>query len=153
MPHPSVSSLKGWSTLLVGPGSSSGGGLGSGSVQRWAAQPQEHDSSSTGPGAQGARRHSPRSGAPPRTGGGWEDTGEQGHSGHRAPTSYADQRPPPPEQPGPCGLGTAVVTAGADSRAGELATATVVILPGVILYLGWSGATKEQRPHRINSSH
>ena len=38
----------------------------------------------------------------------------------------------------PCGLGVAIVTAGADSRAGELAAATVVLHPGVTLYLGLS---------------
>ena len=48
---------------------------------------------------------------------------------------------------------TVVVTAGADSRAGELAAASVVVPPGVILCLGWSGATREQGPHRVNSSH
>ena len=48
---------------------------------------------------------------------------------------------------------TALVTAGADSRAGELATATVVGPPGITLYLGLSTATSEQGHHRINSSH
>ena len=41
----------------------------------------------------------------------------------------------PPEHPGPWRLGAEVATAGADSRAGEPAAATVVP-PGVTLYLG-----------------
>ena len=44
--------------------------------------------------------------------------------------SCEDRRPPPPEQPGPCGLRVQVVTMGADSRDGELAVATVVAPPG-----------------------
>ena len=42
---------------------------------------------------------------------------------------------PPPEHPGPCELGAVVVTAGADSRAGQLAAASVVVPPGVTLQL------------------
>ena len=55
-----------------------------------------------------------------------------------APPSCADQCPQPLEHPGPCGLRAAIVTAGADSRAGELAAATVVVPPGVTLYRGLS---------------
>ena len=48
---------------------------------------------------------------------------------------------------------TVVVTAGADSRAGRLAAASVVIPAGETLCLRLSRATREQGPHRINSSH
>ena len=47
---------------------------------------------------------------------------------------------------------TVEVTAGADSRAGELATASGVVPPGVTLSLGQRGATREQRLHGVNSS-
>ena len=47
--------------------------------------------------------------------------------------------PLPWEHPDLCGLGAAVVTAGADSRAGELATASGVVPPGVTLCLGGAG--------------
>ena len=47
--------------------------------------------------------------------------------------------PHPREHPGQCGLGASVVTAGADSRAGELATASRVVPPGVTLCLGEAG--------------
>ena len=50
-------------------------------------------------------------------------------------------------------LETVVVTVGSDSRAGELADASGVVPPGVTLCLGQSGAAREQRPHRVNSSH
>ena len=43
------------------------------------------------PGAQGPGGHSLRSGAPPGTGRGREDTGQQGCSCHWAAPSYADQ--------------------------------------------------------------
>ena len=95
------------------------------------------------PWSSGCPGHSPGSCAPPGTGGGGEGPGQQGYSCRRAPPSCADQRPLPREHPGPCGLGAAVVTAGADSRAGELAAASGVVPPGVTLCLGWSGATKE----------
>ena len=61
--------------------------------------------------------------------------------------------PPPPVNPDPCGLATAVVTTGVDSGAGELAAANIVLPPGVTLCLGLSRATSEQGPHRINSFH
>ena len=48
---------------------------------------------------------------------------------------------------------TAAVPAGVDSRAGESATSTVVVPPAVTLCLGLREASREQRPHRINSSH
>ena len=61
-------------------------------------------------------------------------------------------RGPAPEHPVPCRLGVAVVTAGADSRAGELATATAIV-PCVTSCHGQSRAAGEEGPHRINSSH
>ena len=48
-------------------------------------QPQQQDSSSTGPGAQGTGGHNPGSGAPLGTGRGQEDTGQQGLSCHGHP--------------------------------------------------------------------
>ena len=54
------------------------------------------------------------------------------------PPSCADRRPPPLEHPGTCRLRAPVVTAGADSRAEELAAATVVVPTGVTLCLGLS---------------
>ena len=70
---------------------------------------------------------------------------------------------PTPDHPGPWGLGAAVVTVGADARAGELAAATVIVPPGVILYLElsrgltgkaaatepctWQGATQLPQVH------
>ena len=85
------------------------------------------------PGDQGTQ---PRIRGSPRTGRGWEDTGQPGHSCSQA-QSCAD-RAPTPEHPVPCALGAAVVTVGADSRSGQLAAATVVVPPGVTLYLGLS---------------
>ena len=114
---------------------------------------REHNSSGAGPGDQGTGGHGPGSGTPLGTGGGREDTGQQGRSCCWAPLSCTDQRPPTPEHPGPCGGEAAVVTAGPDSRSGELATASLVVPPCVTLCLGWSRATREQGPHRINSSH
>ena len=49
---------------------------------------------------------------------------------------------PPPEHPGPCGLGAVVVTVGADSRAGKLAATAVVVPPGVTLCLRLSRGLK-----------
>ena len=43
---------------------------------------------------------------------------------------------PTPEYPGPCALGATMVNVGADARAGQLATGTGVVPPGVTLYLG-----------------
>ena len=60
---------------------------------------------------------------------------------------------PPQEHLGQCRLGAAVVTVGPDSRTGDPAAASVVVLPGVTLCLEKSRATWEQGPHRINSSH
>ena len=97
-----------------------------------------------GPRAQGSREHSPRSHVPSGTGGGQEDTGQQGGSCCQVALSYADWCPPPPEYPSHYGLGAVVVTAGADSR-------TVVAPPGVTLYLRLSRATREEGPHRINT--
>ena len=117
-----------------------------GALQTW-----EHDSSSAGPGSQGARGHSPGSCAPIGTGGrpGVHRTARTPCC--QVPPSCASQHPQPQEHPGQCGQGAAVVTVEADSRDGELAAASVVVPPGVTLCLGWSGATREQRPHRQNS--
>lgn len=65
-----------------------------------------------------------------------------GRSCHRAPQSCADQRSSPLEHPGPCRLGAVVFTAGADSRAGDLAATSLVVLPCITLCLGWSRATR-----------
>ena len=101
-----------------------------------AAQPQEHNSSRTGPRAKGTGRWCPRSGDSP-----WE----RWRSGRPrivrtllppVTPSSADQCPQPPEHPDTCGMGAVVVTVGADSRAGELDTITVVVPPVVTLYLG-----------------
>ena len=62
--------------------------------------------------------------------------------------SRADQCPSLLEHPGAAG-----VTDGADSRAGELATSTVVVLPGFTFSLGLSGVAREQGHHRANSSY
>ena len=77
---------------------------------------RERDSSSAGPGAQGAGGHSPTFGAPLGTGRGQKDTGQQGRPWHQAAPNCADPCSLPPEQPGLCGLGAVVVTAGADSK-------------------------------------
>ena len=69
------------------------------------------------------------------------------------PLAVQIRAPPPPEHSGQFRLGAALVTVGADSKAGELAAASVVVPPGVTLCMGPSVATREQRPHRINNSH
>ena len=102
------------------------------------------------PGHQG---HSPGSSASLGTGGGLEDTGQRGQSCHWVPPKLCRSATPSLEHPGPCALGAAVVTAGADSRAGELDATTAVVHSGVTLYLGLSMATRELEPHRINSYH
>ena len=109
-----------------------------GAPHEWAAQPWERHSRGAGPGIKGAGRHSPRSGTPPGIRRGQEDTGQQGHSCRWWPRAVQIGATPPLEHPGPCRLGAAVVTAGADFRAGQLAAATVVVPPGVTLYLGLS---------------
>ena len=74
--------------------------------------------------------------------------------GHRAARTLLPLGGPRPQSiQAPADWETVVVTAGADSRAGELATATIVVPPDVTLYLGLSRATREQGPHKINSSH
>ena len=54
--------------------------------------------------------------------------------GHRAVQVSAHG----PEYRGPCALRAAVVNEGADARAGQLAAGTVVVPPGITLYLGLS---------------
>ena len=107
----------------------------------------EQGSGSTGPRSQGAREHSPGSCAPPRD--------RQRPGGHRtarmlllqgAPELCRSEPPQPRSIQASEEWETAGVIARADSRAGDLATATVVPL-GVTLYLGLNGATREQRPH------
>ena len=70
----------------------------------------------------------------------------------RVGLSCADQCPRRQSIQAP-GSGGVVVSAGADSTAGELAALTVVVPPGVTLYLGLRSAAREQGPHRINSPH
>ena len=94
------------------------------------------DSRGADAGAQDAGGHSTRSSAPTMTGGGGEDTGQQGHSCLQAAPICADWCPPPLSIQAPVDWETAVVTAGADSRAGELATDTAVVPPGVTLFRG-----------------
>ena len=78
-----------------------GGNKAPGAAQKWlrqrlqaegAAQPgtrfHQHR-----PGSTGRRGHSPRSGTPPGTGRGREDTGQQGRSSLQVAQSCADQRP------------------------------------------------------------
>ena len=91
---------------------------------------------SLGPGRRADTAADP---ALPGTGGGGEGTGQRGRSCRRVPPSCADQCSPPLEHPGQCALGAAVVTAGADSRAGELAAASGVVPLGVTLCLEGSG--------------
>ena len=55
------------------------------------------------------------------------------------PELYRSAPPDPLEHPGPCGLGPMGVTAGADTRAGELADTSGVAPPGVTLCLGGAG--------------
>ena len=58
----------------------------------------------------------------------------------------------PWEHLGQCGLGAVVVTVGADSRAGELASTSVVVPPGVILCIGQAGPPGNRGLMGINSS-
>ena len=48
---------------------------------------------------------------------------------------------------------TALVTGGADSRAGDPAVASAFVPTGVTLCLGRSRATREQEPKGVNRSH
>ena len=95
------------------------------------------DASGAGPGPRvlGTQRGSC---APPGAGRSGEGPGQRGGSCHRRPRAV-QIGVPAPEHPGPCGLGAAVVTAGADSRAGELASTSGVAPPGVTLCLGEAG--------------
>ena len=100
----------------------------------------------TGPRAQGAGGHSPGSGAPPGQAEAGRTQDSQVAPAPGRPELYRSAGPPL-EHPGPCTLGAAVVTAGADSRAAQLAAPTVVVPPGVTLYLGLSrGLTDKQLP-------
>ena len=85
---------------------------------------------------------------------GGEGTGEQGFSSRRVPPSWADKHPPTLGASRPV-WETAVVTAGANSGAGRLDAASVVVPPGVTLCLGSIPGipTREQGPHRIKSPH
>ena len=118
----------------------------------WELWPQECNSSSTGPRSQGAGGLSPGSCAALR------DRRRLGvHKTVRTllppgTPSCADQRSPTPGASRPVWTGRLVVTGGADSRAGELATATAIV-PCVTLCHGQSRAAGEEGPHRINSSH
>ena len=76
------SSLKSCSTCPAGPQSSSEAAQAE-APRRGSCMTQEHDSSSTGPGA------------PPGTGRGQEGTGQQGRYCHWAAPSCGDQGPPP----------------------------------------------------------
>ena len=116
------------------------GALGGGGCAHQEPRPQECDFSSTSTRSQGAGGPSPGSCAPPR------DRWRCG--GHRTvrmllplivPPSCAGQCTLPPEHLGQCGLGAAVVTVGADSRAGELAATSVVVPPCVTLCLEEAG--------------
>ena len=130
--HCGPSSLNGWSM----PGGAMGAlqGLRRQLRAEGAARPQERNSSSTGPTAQSTRGHGPGSSAPSRTGRGWEETGQQGRSCRRVHISTLRPR----SIQVPADWEPMVVTAEADSRAGELATATVVVPPDVTLCLGLS---------------
>ena len=97
------------------------------------AETWERDSSSTGPGVQGARENSPRSCAPLRQAGAGRAQDSQDASVPGAP-GCAGQGPPPRNHLGQWGLGAGVVTVGVDSRAGDLAAVSVVP-PGVPLVL------------------
>ena len=88
-------SLMGWSSRLVGPQEQLRQRLGRRLRAEGAAQSREHDFSGPGPGAQGARGHSPGSGAPLGTGGVREDTGQRGRSCCQAAPGWADQRQAP----------------------------------------------------------
>ena len=118
-----------------------------------AVRPQERNSISAGPRAQGARGQSPRSSTLPGTGGGQEDTEQQGRFCHLVPPICGEQRNPTQSIETPADWETVVVTAGVDCRARELAAATVVLPPGVTLYLGLNRATRDLGSHNINSSH
>ena len=142
-PHCGLSSLKGWSVCPGRGGAQNSSG--SGSTQRGLRSPETMIPAgrpqSTGPqGTQCKIWHS------------LQDRRRPG--GHRAARTLLPLGGPRPQSiQAPADWETVVVTAGADSRAGELATATIVVPPDVTLYLGLSRATREQGPHKINSSH
>ena len=116
-------------------------------------RPRECNPSSAGPRAQGAGDTAQDPALPPgqaesrRT----QDSEDAPATGR--PRAVQVSAPCPPEHPGPCGLVAAGITAGADTRAGELATASVLVPPDVTLCLGRSRATTEQEPHGVNRFH
>ena len=109
--HCRPSSIMACRTCPMGPGSS-WGGLSGGGYAKGSVPPRARLWQCRSWGTQPKIRCSPRTG--------------RVLGGHRTARN-----------PGPCGTGAAVFTEGADSRAGELAAATVVLL-GVTLYLGLS---------------
>ena len=122
------SSSNGWSAYPVGPGTAEVAALAAarlgGECMALGEQFQRHRRRT--PGCWGTQQGS---GDPLGTCGGREDTGPRGRSCRGAPPSCAGQCPPCPQHPGSHGLGSAGVTAGADSRAEELATASVIVPP------------------------
>ena len=89
---------------------------------------QKQDSRGTGPGSEGAGGHGSRSFTPPGTVGGREGTVQRGCSSLWVALICADQCPLPPEHQASADWETAVVTAGADSRAGDLAPPLLLFL-------------------------
>ena len=145
----------------MGHGSSSGGGKDRGSALRGMCGPRSSPGSRSGGSSTRRGLRGPQSTIPARRPWSPECRGTQpriqhspwdrrrlgghrtvGRSCHRAPQSCADQRSSPLEHPGPCRLGAVVFTAGADSRAGDLAATSLVVLPCITLCLGWSRATR-----------
>ena len=91
-------------------------------------QTRELISAAQAPDPRALSKHSPLSCTTPGTRGRGEGTGQRGHSCPQAPLSCVGQHPTLWKHPGQCGLGTAVVTVEADSRAGRLAVACVMLL-------------------------
>ena len=123
---------KGLQRAQRGLGSSSGGGSGGGSERRGLRGP-----GSTIPAAQTPEPRTPGNTAQdPALPLGQAEAGrtqdsEDAPATRGAALSCAGQHPPPLEHPGLCGLGAVGDTAGADSRAGELAATRLVVPPSV----------------------
>ena len=112
--------------------------------------PWERDSSSAGPGSQGAGGHSPGSGAPPGMGRGREGPGQRECSCTQVPPGCAGQHP--------CHLGASrLMRTGSCGSYWESRPQgwrrQGLVTPGVTPVHGRRGAPRGQRPHRTNSSH
>ena len=136
----------GWGPVLVKGWGAPGGASGAARVVALGGGAPGCGSSGAGPRSQGSEQTQPGTGG----GGRAQDSEDAPATGH--PRAVQLSAPHPRSIQASADWEPAVVTGGADSRAGQLAVVSVVP-PAVTLCLGQGRAAREQRPHRINICH